>query len=102
MKTMKPDPRFLDDLARVAGGAVNVFSGLQQQIRDEMRSRFEDMASHMDLVPREDFDQLAAMTGKLRQKIDALEKRLEKLEDKKAPTAKKPAPKINKKKARRR
>lgn len=77
---MKPDPKILDDMARMAGGALNVFSGLQQQIREDVRARFEDMANRLDLVPREDFDQLQAMVVKLRQRVDALEKKPEKTE----------------------
>ena len=49
---MGSDKKVLDDIARVAGGAVNIISGLQQQVRDDMRARVEDMAARLDLVPR--------------------------------------------------
>ncbi len=77
---MNPDQKILDDLARMAGGAVNIFSGLQQQFREEMRSRFDSMAANMDLIPREDFDRLAVTVRDLTRHVQALEKRLENLE----------------------
>lgn len=81
---MKPDAKIFDDIARMAGGAINIFSGMQQQIREEIRARVDDMAARMDLVPREDFDLLQA-------RFDALEARVNNLENKKplAPSGKK-------------
>ena len=73
---MKPDPKIIDDLARMAGGAVNILSGMQQQVREEIRSRVDEMLSRMDVVPREDFERLEAMVAKLRLKQEELEKRL--------------------------
>lgn len=86
---MGPDPKIMDDIARVAGGAVNILSGLQQQIREEIKTRMEDMADRMDLVPREDLDRAEAMIAKLRKQQDDIEKRLAKLEGKGKPAAKK-------------
>ncbi|MCB1532544.1 MAG: accessory factor UbiK family protein [Alphaproteobacteria bacterium] len=72
--------KILDDVARMAGGAVNVLSGLQQQIRDEVRSYLEDFAARMDLVPREDVDKLEAMLAKTREELEAQNERLTALE----------------------
>lgn len=96
--TMKPDPRILDDIARVAGGAVNIFSGLHQQIHDDIRARIEDMAAKLDLIPRDDFDRLAGAVDKLRKRVDELEAALSVAEGKKATKApaKKPAAKATK------
>lgn len=71
---MGPDPKILDDIARVAGGAVNIASGMQQQIREEIKSRMDDMAHRMDLVPREDLDRALAMIAALEKRVEALEK----------------------------
>ncbi|HEY8191357.1 MAG TPA: accessory factor UbiK family protein [Alphaproteobacteria bacterium] len=71
---MKPDMKILDDIARVAGGAVNILSGMQQQIRDEIRVRMEEAASRMDLVTREDYDILAERVKKLEARVATLEK----------------------------
>lgn len=69
---MKPDPRIFDDLSRVAGGAMNVFSGLREQILGDIKTRFDEMAARMDLVPREDFDRLEAQVKELQKKVAAL------------------------------
>ena len=77
--------KILDDVARVAGGAVNVLSGVQKQIRDEIRTQIEDVAARLDLVPRDDFEKLEVMIVKAREeqeqqneRIAALEKKLAK------------------------
>ncbi len=70
---MKPDPRIFDDLTRMAGGAMNVFSGIREQILNDVRTRMDDMAARMDLIPREDFDRLEAQVKALQKRIDALE-----------------------------
>lgn len=90
---MGPDPKILDDIARVAGSAVNILSGVQQQIRDEIKSRMDEMADRMDLVPREDLIRAEAMIAKLRERQDDMEKRLAALEGKKPVAKKKPAAK---------
>lgn len=73
---MKHDSKIFDDLARMAGGAVNLFSGLQLQIREEIRARVDEMLARMDVVPREDFERLEAMVTKLRLRQEELEKQL--------------------------
>lgn len=71
---MKSDARILDDMARVAGGAVNILSGLREQINDDIRERVEMMASRLDLVPREDFEDALAQISALQKRVEALEK----------------------------
>ena len=99
MNKPKFDPRFLDDIARVAGGAVNIVSGLQNQLREDMRSRMDNLADRADLVPREDLERAEAMIQKLRQRIDGLETRLDKIEGKKSTAPKASAKKTVKKPA---
>lgn len=67
-----PDSKIFDDLARMAGGAMNVMSGLREQVTQDIKARVEEMAASMDLVPREDFDRLAAQVADLHKKLDAL------------------------------
>lgn len=67
---MKPDPKIFDDLSRVAGGAMNVFSGFREQILNDIKARVEEVAARMDLVPREDFERLEAQVKALQKKID--------------------------------
>lgn len=72
----------MDDLAQLAGGAAGLVSGVQQQIRDNIKARMEEMAANMDLVPREEFDRLEAMLQKALAEQEALKQRLDKLENK--------------------
>jgi BMFP domain-containing protein YqiC len=103
-ESMKPDPRIFDDLSRVAGGAMNVFSGLREQLLNDIKARFEEMASRMDLVPRDDFDRLEAQVKELQKQVAALSGKkpaadaAKKPAAKKAAPAKKPAKKTGKKK----
>lgn len=68
----QPDPKIFDDIARMAGGAMNVFSGFREQISADIKARVEEMASRMDLVPREDFDRLELQVKALQKQIEAL------------------------------
>jgi BMFP domain-containing protein YqiC len=88
MKRMGPDNKVLDDIARVAGGAVNILSGMRQQMRDDVRARVEEVAARLDLVPRDDFEQARAMIARLGRQVDALESRLDALEGKGRKSAK--------------
>lgn len=93
---MKPDPKIFDDLSRVAGGAMNVFSGFREQILNDIKARVEEVAARMDLVPREDFERLEAQVKALQKRIDGDKPATKKA----APTAakKKPAKKATGKK----
>jgi len=97
---IKPDPKIFDDLSRVAGGAMNVFSAFREQILCDIKTRVEEAASRMDLVPRDDFERLEAQVKTLQKKIDALEgkKPAAAAAPKKAPAKKKPVKKQGKKK----
>jgi len=79
---------FLDDLARMAGGVVNVASTLRGQIQEDVKVRVEEVAARMDLVPRQDLDDANTRITALVEKVDALEKRVNTL-DKKTPAKKK-------------
>lgn len=79
---MKNSATLIDDLAKLAGGAAGIAGSLQQQIRNDIRARVEEMATRMDLVPREDFDRIEALLNKALAEQENLKARLEKLESK--------------------
>jgi BMFP domain-containing protein YqiC len=85
---MQDKDKLLDDLARMAGGTMSVLSGITKQVQQEIRTRVDEMAQKMDLVPREDFERVEALVVKQREELNALKTRLDKLEGKK-PAAKK-------------
>ena len=72
--------KVLDDIARIAGGTISALSGLSLQIKEEIRSRIDEMAHRMDLVPREDFERLQTMLTEAREEQERQSKRLEALE----------------------
>lgn len=72
--------KILDDIARVAGGSVSVLAGLRQQISEDIRTRVDEMAQRMDLVPRADFERLETLLIQAREEQAAMEKRVAALE----------------------
>lgn len=72
--------KIVDDIAQLAGGAAGLFSGVQQQIRDDIKARVEEMATNLDLVPRDEFERVEAMLEKALADQEELKQRLEKLE----------------------
>jgi len=79
---MRPDPRIFDDIARVAGGAVSVLSGLREQIRSEIKTRVEELATRLDLVPRDDLDALQSRIDALQADQRKINQRLDLIEGK--------------------
>jgi BMFP domain-containing protein YqiC len=88
---IKPDPKIFDDLSRMAGGAMNVFSAFREQILGDIKARVEEIADRMDLVPREDLERLEARVDALQKRLDALAPKspAKKATVKKTPTKKK-------------
>ncbi len=78
---MSAREKILDDMARMAGGAIGSLSNIRSQINEELRLRVDEMALKMDLVPRAEFERLELMLQESRLMQDALLKRLEDLEN---------------------
>jgi BMFP domain-containing protein YqiC len=72
----------MDDIAQLAGGAAGLLGNLQQQLRDDIKARVEEMATRMDLVPREDLERVEGLLQKALDEQKELKKRLEALENK--------------------
>jgi BMFP domain-containing protein YqiC len=91
---MQTQNRFLDDLARVATGALGAMSGMRGEVETRLREQFERILGRMHLVRREEFDAVRAMAAKARSVQEALEKRVATLEAHLgiAPKAKRAAP----------
>ena len=79
MQTQNP---FLDDLAKVAAGAVSGLSGIRHEVETRLREQFERILGRMDLVTREEFEVVKAMAAKARAEQEALAARLTALEAK--------------------
>jgi BMFP domain-containing protein YqiC len=77
---MQTQNRLLDDLARVANGAIGTLSGVKTEIETIVRQRIDAMLANMDLVTREDFEAVQAMAAKAREEQELLADRVAKLE----------------------
>ena len=80
---MQTSSRILDDLARVANGAVSTLAGVKDEIDAIVRQRIEKFIVDADLVTRDEFDAVKAMAAEARleqerliKRVVALEKRL--------------------------
>jgi BMFP domain-containing protein YqiC len=77
---MQTENRLLDDLARMANGALNTLSGLRDEIESRVRERVERMLADMDMVPREEFEAVKAMAQKARAEQEDLAAKVSELE----------------------
>jgi BMFP domain-containing protein YqiC len=78
---MADRPRFFDDLAGVAGGALSALTGLRQEAEAIVRARIDETIRALDLVRRDEYDALAEMAGRARDGQEAAEARLVALEE---------------------
>ena len=79
---MQSDNRLLDDLARVASGALGGLQGFKDEVVARLRDQFERVLADLDMVPREEFDAVKAMAAEARTQNEALAARLAALEAK--------------------
>ncbi len=77
---MQTQNRLLDDLARVATGALGVAAGMRDEIEARLRDQFEKILAGLDLVTREEFDAVKAMAAKARAEQETLARRVAALE----------------------
>jgi len=77
---MTDRPKFFDDLAGVAGGAISALAGLREELSSLARARAEEVVRRLDLVKREEFDAVAELAAKAKAQVEALEARVKALE----------------------
>ena len=77
MQTNNP---LLDDLAKLATGALGTLTGVRTEVESRVRDQLERVLSRMDLVTREDFEAVKAMASKARGEQEALAERVAELE----------------------
>ena len=77
---MQTDSHILDDVARVATGAMGAASGLKGELDALVKRRLEGILARMDLVPRDEFDAVKAMAAKARSESETLAERVARLE----------------------
>lgn len=77
---MQTQNKLLDDLARVASGALGVAAGMREEVEARLRDQFERVLGHLDLVTREEFEAVRAMAIKAREEQELLGDRVAVLE----------------------
>jgi len=87
---MQTSNRILDDLARVANGAVSTLTGVKGEIDAMVRQRIERLLVDADLVPRDEFEAVKAMAAEARAEQERLAKRVAELEARLPQTPAKP------------
>ena len=90
---MQVENRFLDDLARVANGAIGALSGIRGEIEGLIKQRVERLLADMDLVARDEFEAVKAVAAKARSEQEALSLRVAALEAALEAALAKPKPK---------
>jgi len=63
---MADRPRFFDDIAGVAGGAISALAGLRDEAESVLRARVDDILQRMDLVRREEFEAVQELAANAR------------------------------------
>ncbi len=77
---MNERPRFLDDLAGMAGGAMSALSGLRDEAEAMMRARLDEAIRKLDLVRRDQLDAMTELAARAREGQLAAEARFAELE----------------------
>jgi BMFP domain-containing protein YqiC len=77
---MADRPRFFDDLAGVAGGAISALAGLRQEGEAIVRARIDETIRSLDLVRRDEYDAALEMASRARDGQEAAEIRILALE----------------------
>lgn len=77
---MTDRPKFFDDLAGVAGGALSALAGLREELTATVRARVDEAVRKLDLVKREDFEAMAELARRAKTEVEALEARVAALE----------------------
>ena len=72
---MADRPRFFDDIAGVAGGAISALAGLREEAEAVVRARVDDILQRMDLVRREEFEAVQDLAANARNGQEAAESR---------------------------
>lgn len=80
MRNRRSNLQFIDDLAKVATGALGSFGDVRQQVRKLVKERVEQALGKMDLVTREEFERVEALAERARDRQEELEDRLSALE----------------------
>jgi len=78
---MTERPKFFDDLAGVAGGAISALAGLREEVEAMARARIDETIRRLDLVKREELDAMAEVAANARAGQEAAEAQLHDMQE---------------------
>jgi hypothetical protein len=79
---MQTDNRLLDDIAKVATGAIGSLGGVRQEVEQRLQQQLERIVGRMNLVGRDEFEAIKAVAQAAREEQIRLERRVAELEAK--------------------
>jgi BMFP domain-containing protein YqiC len=77
---MSDRPRFFEDLAGVAGGAISALAGLREEMEAVMRARIDETIRKLELVRREELEAVTELAANARAAQEKAEVRIAALE----------------------
>lgn len=78
---MQSENRILDDLSKLASGAVGVLQGLREEVEEAVRQQIDRVVERMDLVSREEFEAAKEVAQAAREENEKLAARIAELEE---------------------
>ncbi len=63
---MSERPKFFDDLAGVAGGAISALAGMREEAEAMVRARIDEALRRLDLVRRDELEAIQEMAANAR------------------------------------
>jgi BMFP domain-containing protein YqiC len=79
MQTRNP---LIDDLTKLANGAMGALSGVKDEVETRVRDRIAKILDGMDIPRREEFEVVKEMAAKAREENEALKKQIAELQAK--------------------
>ena len=76
MQTRNP---FIDDLTKVANGAMGALTGMKDEVEARVRDQIAKILDGMDIPRRDEFDAVKAMAAKAREENEELKKQIAEL-----------------------
>lgn len=73
---MSDRPKFFDDLAGVAGGAISALAGMRDEAESMIRARLDDAIRALDLVRRDEVEALTELAANARAGQEAAESQM--------------------------
>ena len=79
MQTRNP---FIDDLTKMANGAMGALTGVKDEVEARFRDQIAKILDGMDIPRRDEFDAVKAMAANAREENEELKKQLAELQAK--------------------